>query len=142
MKKLTSAGAMMLALTLVLAMGCATTGEKMSDEDLVRQQIDRWAAGLIEEDMDLFLSTISDSFSTAMAPDKQTLADFIGQAINAGYMDGAEVSLEDAHFVFDGGVCSVYPIDLISMAGSVSVELIFSKEEGQWLISGMEVDGL
>lgn len=142
MKTVVGFGGIPLALTLVLAAGCATMGTTLSDEELVRMQIDRWAQGLIEEDMDGFLSTISDSFATSMAPDKEALAGFISQAIDAGYLDGAEIDLQDAQFNFDGDLCSVYPIDLMSMAGSVSVELIFTKEAGQWMITGMEVDGL
>ncbi len=142
MKRNLRIGGVLAALLLVVSVGCATSGQKLSDEELVRLQLDQWIAGLVEQDMDVFLATISESFSAPQAPDKQALGDFISQAIDAGYLDDAEVSLEDAQFAMEENECSVYPIDLMSMAGSVSVELIFVKEDGQWLIGGMEVDGL
>jgi hypothetical protein len=40
------------------------------------------------------------------------------------------------------GKCTVYPVDLSGAAGSVASELTLAKEEGGWLVVGMEVDGL
>lgn len=126
----------------VILLGCVTAGKKLSDKELIQQTIDQWGTGLIEKDLDKFLSTISESFSSSQASDKATLASFIEQAIDAGYIDDAQFSREDAQYTIEGSSCTVYPIDLSSSAGSVSVELKLTCENGQWLISGMEVDGL
>ncbi len=142
MKTALSLGGLSLVLALVLTSGCATTGPAMSDEELVQKQLGVWSQGLVEQNMEMFLSTISESFSAAQAPDKKALADFIQQAIDAGYLEGAEVSAQDAQYTMGEGVCSVYPLDLMSVAGNVAVELTFTKEDGQWLVTGMEVDGL
>jgi len=133
-----------VGLYVLAAAGCQTTGKGMSDEEMVDANMRLWAQGLIEHDLEKFLSVISENFSSPQAPDKKTLADFIEQAIDAGYLDDAEASFDDAKLNMDkeAGVCSVYPVDLMSAAGSVSVELIFSKEDKNWLLTGMEVDGL
>ena len=122
--------------------GCATTGQGMTDEELINLTLDQWAAGLVEQDIEKFQATISESFSSPQAPDKKTLGDFIQQAMDAGYIDEAEVIRDDAQFTITDNTCSVYPIDLMSVAGSVAVELKLTKENGQWLVTGMEVDGI
>ena len=142
MKKTVLLGVMALALTAAFVTGCATGGKALTDEELVRLQLDQWSQGLIEHDMDKFLATISENFSARQAPDKATLAGFIEQAIEAGYIEEAEVSLEDAQFTIENDVCGVYPVDLMSVAGSVSVELTFTKEDDKWLVTGMDVDGI
>ncbi len=142
MKKTVLMSVMALALVSAIVTGCATSGPALSDEELVKLQLDKWSQGLIEQDMEKFLSTVSENFSARQAPDKETLGGFIEQAIEAGYLEEAEVSLEDAQFTIENGVCSVYPVDLMSMAGSVAVELTFTKEEGGWLVTGMDVDGI
>ena len=142
MKKTVVMGVMVLALTSAFVTGCATGGKALTDEELVRLQLDQWSQGLIAHDMEKFLATISENFSARQAPDKETLAGFIEQAIEAGYIEEAEVSLEDAQFTIENGVCSVYPVDLMSVAGSVSVELTFTKEDDKWLVTGMDVDGI
>ncbi len=113
-----------------------------SDEDLIQQTLDQWALGLTERDMDKFLATISESFSAGPADSKESLANFIRQGIDAGYLDGAEVSREDAQYTMEEALCKVYPVDLMSNAGAVSVEVVLKKENGKWLVSGLEVDGM
>ena len=142
MKKTVVMGVIALALTAALVTGCATGGPTLSDEEMVELQLEQWSQGLVEHDMDKFLGTISESFSARQAPDKETLAGFIEQAIDAGYIEEAEVVTEDAQFTIENGVCSVYPVDLMSIAGSVAVELTFTKEDGTWLVTGMDVDGI
>ena len=131
-----------LSATAVLFAGCATTGKGPSDEERIQMTLDQWSAGLVEQDMEKFMATISESFKAGPAESKEALAEFIRQGIEAGYLDGAEVSREEAQYTLEESSCSVYPVDLMSNAGSVSVELLLTKEEGGWLVSGMEVDGL
>ena len=142
MKKTVSTAIVALALCATIITGCATGGSKLTDEEMIQLQLDKWSQGLIEQDMDIFLATISENFSARQAPDKETLAGFIEQGIEAGYLEEAEVFLEDAQFTIENNLCSVYPVDLMSMAGSVAVELTFTKEDGNWLVTGMDIDGL
>ena len=142
MKKNVLFSIMFALLAVLVVTGCATGGKGLSDEELVKLQLDKWSQGLIEKDMDKFLSTISENFSARQAENKETLGGFIEQAIEAGYLEEAEVSTEDAQFTIENGVCSVYPVDLASMAGSVAVELTFTKEDAGWMVTGMDVDGI
>ena len=127
---------------LVLTSGCASLGKGPSDEELIQQTLDQWSAGLVEKDVDKLAATISENFSAREADTKEELIDFIRQGIDAGYFEDAEVTREDAEYTIEEGKCDVYPVDLSSSMGSVSVGIILSKEDGKWLVSGLEVDGM
>jgi hypothetical protein len=132
------AGALLLALGLA---GCATT-KGPSDEELIQQTLDAWAKTLVAKDVDSFMANFSEKFTSSQAEDKQTLANFIKEAVESGYLDDAKVSFENAQRAMKDGKCTVYPVDLSGAAGSVASELTLAKEEGGWLVVGMEVDGL
>ncbi|MCK5863021.1 MAG: hypothetical protein KAH38_11080 [Candidatus Hydrogenedentes bacterium] len=142
MKKTVLMSVAVLSMTAMLVTGCVTSGPSLSDEELVQLKVEQWSQGLIENDLDKFLATISESFSSRQADDKAELGGFIEEAIEAGYLEEAEVFLEDAQFTIEEGVCSVYPIDLMSSAGSVAIELTFIQEKGDWFVADMGIDGL
>ncbi len=129
-----------LLLTLGLA-GCATT-KGPSDEVLIQQTLDAWAKTLVAKDVDSFMKNFSEKFTSSQAADKSTLANFIKEAIDSGYLDDAKVSFDNAKRALKDGKCTVYPVDLSGTAGSVASELTLAKEDGKWLVVGMEVDGL
>ncbi len=132
--------AVALAITLGTA-GCATA-KGPSDEELVQQTLDAWAKTLVAKDLDGFMKTFSEKFTSSQAADKETLANFIKEAIDSGYLDDAKVAFENAKRELKNGKCTVYPVDLSGAAGSVAAELTLAREEGKWLVVGMEVDGL
>ena len=121
--------------------GCATT-KGPSDEVLIQQTLDTWAKTLVAKNVDSFMATFSEKFTSSQAADKETLANFIKEAVESGYLDDAKVSFDNAQRTLKDGKCTVYPVDLSGAAGAVSSELILAKEEGKWLVVGMEVDGL
>jgi len=125
----------------VALVGCATMGGK-SDEELIAETMETFKAGLLEQDVDKVMMVISENFENDQAPDKAAVGDFFGQAIDAGYLEGAEIDLTNAEVTIDGEMATAYPIDLSSLIGSVSVELMMTKEEGQWLVTGLVIDGL
>lgn len=131
-----------LASVLAVFAGCASLGKGASDEELIQQTLDQWTAGLVEKDMDKFAATISENFKARESDTKEDLVNFVQQGIDSGYFEDAAVSREDAEYVMEEGKCDVYPIDLSSSMGSVSVGVILTKEEGKWLVSSLEVDGM
>jgi len=134
--------AISLTAVLVLTAGCASLGKGPTDEELIQQTLDQWSAGLVEKDVDKLAATISENFSAQEADTKEELIEFIRQGIDAGYFEDAEVSREDAEYTMEEGKCDVYPVDLSSSMGSVSVGIILSKEDSKWLVTGLEVDGM
>ena len=135
--------ALTLAIVLFAAVvtGCATTS-KPTDDEMIQTTIAAWSAGLTEKNVEKFLTSISEDFASDQAEDKATLGDFIKDAIDSGYLEEGEITLTDAQYKKEGDTCTVYPVDLASAAGSVSVELVLTKKDGNWLITAMSVDGL
>ncbi len=121
--------------------GCATT-KGPSDEVRIQQTLDTWAKTLVAKNVDSFMTTFSEKFTSSQAADKATLANFIKEAVASGYLDDAKVSFDNAQRTIKGGKCTVYPVDLSGTAGSVACELTLAKDEGKWLVVGMEVEGL
>ena len=127
---------------MVMVAGCATTPEGPTDEELIQQTLDQFSAAIIEKDIDKLGAILSEKFSAPEEESKQDFLDFMQSAIDSGYLDDAEVSREDAQQTMGEGTCDVYPVDLMSSAGSVSVELHLTKEDGGWLITSLDVDGM
>ena len=133
-----------LVSVLVVAGGCAGLGGP-SDEELISAVVEKWAAAMVKPDVDVVLETYSENFSHYEVPDKASLEEFLNQAVEMGYLEDAEVYLEDAETEIDpeAGTAMVYPIDLSSSAGYVTIELNLAKEEDAgWLITGMDIEGL
>ena len=127
---------------MVMVAGCVTTPEGPTDEELIQQTLDQFSAAIIEKDIDKLGAILSEKFSAPEGESKQDFLDFMQSAIDSGYLDDAEVSREDAQQTMGEGTCDVYPVDLMSSAGSVSVELHLTKEDGGWLITSLDVDGM
>jgi len=57
-----------------------------------------------------------------------------------GYLDDAESSLEETEVKIEEGVATVYPVELTAAFGSSTIELTLKKENGKWMVTGMEVE--
>jgi len=116
--------------------------EAPTDEKGIAGALERWKDVLIAQDVDKILAGVSEHFTSYDAPDKDALREFVENSIAMGYLDDAEVFLEDAETEIDGSTATVYPIDLSTAAGDVTIEFTLTKEEGGWLLTGMEIEGL
>lgn len=127
----------------IMCFGCATTGVRMSDEDMIVDTVTRMKAALEELDIDLLMATFSDDFYHPEVGGKEEGRDLLQMAIDAGYADDGEVYLDDMEIVIrDDGTATVYPIDLAGPPGSVSVELVLQKEADGWYITTIHPDGM
>lgn len=137
------AGFVLVVLSVVvMVVGCATTPEGPTDEEMIQQTLDHFSVAIIEKDIEKLGAIVSEKFTTPEANSKQEFLDFVQSAIDSGYLDDAQVSREDAQHTMGEGTCDVYPVDLMGSAGSVSVELHLTKEDAGWLITGLDVDGM
>ena len=57
-----------------------------------------------------------------------------------GYMDGAEVDLENAETTIEGDKAEVSGVELILDSGQMMLDLTLQKEKGSWLIVGLETE--
>ncbi|HOQ91267.1 MAG TPA: hypothetical protein PLO53_14180 [Candidatus Hydrogenedentes bacterium] len=135
-----------IALTAIAAVlafaGCAGL-KGPSDLDLVKQTCDAWGKALAAKDVQGVLATMSEDFASSQVASREALGELLQDAIDSGYLEEAEVSFTQTQYTAEqDGTYTVYPVDLSSAAGAVSAELKLKKVGKNWLICGLEVDGL
>ncbi len=135
-------------LALGLTVGCATnySGKGPSDEDSIAALLKSWEAGILAADADKILATYSEKFAHTgydySAPNKAALREFLLGGIDEGNFDDVELDFEYAETEIEGGEATIFPIDYTIAEGSISIELTAKKEDGAWLITDMEIEGL
>ena len=146
MKKSTVLQSVVGVMVAMMAIGCATGGGGASDEDQIQALLGAWEKACVAADTDAVMATISDSFAHKgyeyEAADKAGLAEFLDYAVDEGYLDGVEISFEDADVEIDGDSATIYPIDFLNDVGGATVELVAKKEKGGWKFADMIIEGL
>lgn len=127
----------------LLVSGCAIFGERMSDEDMIRQTVATMKTALEAKDIGTLMTVFSEEFHHPEVGGKEEGRAMLQMAVDAGYADDGEVFTEDMEInILEDGTATVYPIDLSGPPGSVSVELVLKKEEAGWLITTVNPDGI
>ncbi|NIA13744.1 MAG: hypothetical protein GWP08_06650 [Nitrospiraceae bacterium] len=146
MKKSTVLQGVVGVVIAMMAVGCATCGGGASDEEQIQALLAKWEQACVAADMDQLMATISDDFAHKgyeyEAADKEELAAFIEYSIDEGYLDGVEISFEDADVEIDGDTATIYPIDFLNDVGAATVELVAKKEKGGWIFVDMIIEGI
>lgn len=122
-----------LAIVVSLASGCATLGKK-SPEEMVRMQLESWREALLAHDVDQLMTYYSEDFTSDQSGSKEDVREFIQGAIDAGYIDNAEVILENTVITVEGDQAVATPIELRGPMDGVAIKLEFVHEEDGWLI--------
>ncbi len=133
------------AMVIALAMGCATSGGGASDAEQIASLVKKWEVACLAADLDGIMATYSDSFSNDGdygVADKEELAEYIEGSIDEGNFEDLELYMDDAETEIDATTASVYPIDFINDQGTVTIELMLTKEKGGWAITDMALEGL
>lgn len=125
----------------VLVTSCATMSE--SDKDQIAAVLNAWKAGFEAGDIDAIMLPVSEDFTHWEWTTKDTLRAFIQGALDQGELDNAEIDLQYAEYTKnDDGTWTVYPIELMAVFGSATIEGTFKEEDGVWKMVGMEVEGI
>ncbi len=153
MKRILISSVVVVSMVAMLSvLGCAGMGKGPSDEELIRATIDKVKAALEAKNIDMLLQTFADDFEHPEVGGKEEARQMMQLGLESGYADEGKVDLSNMQIkINNDGTASAYPIDLSSVAGSVSVELILKKyettnEKGKkvpaWLVKTINVDGL
>lgn len=145
MNRTTLAKILVVVLGTAFATGCSLMSKGPTDEELVQGAVNAWKDGLLNKDVEAVMKTISEDFYHPDGGDKEGLRHFLQQAMDSGYFDDAEVDVAGAakpQIDKKKGEAIVYPLVLSSPKGSVTVELTLKKEDKNWLIALMDVEGL
>jgi hypothetical protein len=132
-----------MALCAVLAAGCATT-QKVSDEEMIQTTLSKVKDALEKKDIELLMATFSESFQDPRVGDKMAAKALLEQGLNSGYADNGEVRIDKVVITLgeDKKTATVYPLDLSSSAGAISVELVLAKEKDGWFVTAVNADGV
>jgi len=101
-----------------------------------------WGDALAAQDLEKIMACFADDFEHYEYGDKAGIRDFIGQAMDMGYLEDLEVSVDDAEAEVDGDEVIVYPVELMGAFGSITFELVFEERNGEMKITGMDASGL
>ncbi len=153
MKRILISSALVMSLVAMLSvMGCAGMGKGPSDEELIRATIDKVKTALEAKNIDMLMETFAEDFEHPEVGGKAEAKQMLQLGLESGYADEGKVDLSNMQIkINDDGTVSAYPIDLSSVAGSVSVELVLKKyevtnEKGKkvpaWLVKTVNPDGL
>lgn len=137
----------LLGITVLLAAGgCATTGSGVSDEDQIGAVLGQWKEGILAKDADKIMATYSENFAhdgyDYQGKDKAGLREFIESGIDEGRFDDVELKMEYTDIAIEEDTATVYPIDYTIWEGTVTIELILTKEDAGWLITDMAIEGM
>lgn len=101
-----------------------------------------FAETLKTQDIEKIGACFADDFEHYEYGDKEGIKDFLGQAVDMGYLEDLEVNLDDAEAEADGEEIVVYPVEIMGAFGSVTLELVFKDKAGEMKISGMDASGI
>lgn len=140
-KKNVIAKTCVMIMVLGLMAGCASMGGP-KDEDLIAKRVEAFNKALIAKSADDMVANFSEAFSHPEAGDKAGARDFLQQAVDAGYLDDAEVDMANAQTKLEGDTATIYPIVVSSSAGSATLGLTLKKEGKNWMITMMDIEGV
>jgi len=129
-----------MVLGVILACGCATTTKGPSDQELIEAN----TAGCIKAaeagDIEKLLTYYSDDFSHYEFGDKDGFKTFLLDAKDMGYIDGIEIDNSNAQTTIEGDKATVSSVSVSGGFGSTNIDFELVKEDGDWKISGMDLD--
>lgn len=124
------------------ATAAAEPAAAASDEDRIKATVAAMKKALEDLDLDALMETFSEKFHHPEVGGKEEAKYMLQMGIDMGYADDGEVYTDDMEIEIDGDEATVYPIELSSPAGSISVELVLAHEGDKWLITTVNPDGL
>lgn len=134
----------LVCMTILLSltfMGCQTA-KKVSPEEAVNAQVNKFAQALKAKDIDTVMTLFSEKFEHYEWGDKAGAKEFLQQAADVGYLDSLEVDLSKMQIKVEGSTATAYPIEVTGNFGSTTVELVFTNENGNWLITGVDASDI
>lgn len=118
--------------------GCATTSKGLTEEEIITQRIVEGIEAIKAKDDAKFAASVSESFYSPIIGDREDLLAFIKNADSTGFLDGLEVDLSEAVIEIEGDKGSVSPIWASGAFGNLNLSFEGAKENGVWMITGLD----
>jgi hypothetical protein len=123
-----------------------SAGEAQSNAEFeasVKQALVDFKVGMETKDIDTLMAPISANFDHYEWGDKEMFQMFLEDTMAQGDLDNAEVEFGNAEISMEGDKAIVYPVEMLAVFGSVTIEFTIKKEDdGVWRVTGLEVEGI
>jgi len=126
----------------LLAVGCATGGGGVSDEEQIMADLIAGKEALLAKDLDALRAMMSDDWYHPEVGGPDAAMDLLQQGIDMGYADDVEINLDDVEITVEGNKSTAYPIVVSVPMGSVTIEIEGEKVDGKWLCTGGNAEGI
>ncbi len=113
-----------------------------SPEEAILGQTIVYFNKLVNKDLDGAMAGISDKFEHSEYGSKAKVKAFLEEAKQAGYLDDLRLIMDYAEVKFEGDKAVVYPVDVESSFGSITLELTCTKEGDTWKLTTMDIFGI
>lgn len=124
-----------MALAMIAMVGCGGGGSKVSDDQLIKQQIDQAMAALQAQDIDGMTANYADDFKSDQGGGKAEMVEFLKGAKEQGFLDGIKVDSSKLVIAVDGTKATAKPINLEGAFGALTIEFNLEKRDGKWLVT-------
>jgi len=121
------------------AQPCAAAADP---EAAIMEQVMVFLNKLAAKDLDGALAAVAEDFEHYDFRTKADLRAFLDDAIAAGYLDDIEIQTEDTEVKIDGDKAVVYPIDIVGMFGTVTLELVGEMRDSQYMLTTIDAFGI
>ena len=134
------------ALAAAAAVGPTGAVEGAADggvEAEIMKSLELFKTGMESKKIESLQAMVSENFSHYEFGNKAGLLAFVRSSLSTGDLDEAEIDLEYAKIQIDGDTATVYPVDMMAMFGSATVEFKLKKEDdGVWRTIAMAIEGI
>ena len=122
------------------AQACAAPA--VSPQEAIMERVMLFLNKLAEKDLDGAMAAVADDFEHYDFRTKADLRAFLEDAIATGYLDDIEIQTEDTEVKIDGDKATVYPVDIVGMFGTVTLELVGEMRDGKYMLTTMDAFGI
>ena len=119
--------------------GCQLFGGA-SDETLVAETLSSFQESLLARDVDGIMALYSENYSDAQGTTKSAVRTFLSTMSGSAGPSGLQLTIDEVQIVInDDGTATANPVKLAAQGFNINASLVFTKEEGAWLISSMQM---
>jgi ketosteroid isomerase-like protein len=120
---------------LFMAAGCAILPWWPKDEELIADLLADWKQALLAEDLDGLMALYSEDFEHERWGDKAGMEAFLQQVFAMGFLQDAQIDVENAAIAVEGDAATASNIVLQGDFGTYDTSMQLRKEEGTWRIA-------
>ena len=138
----TPAAACPLAGTPACPMAAQPCAAAVDPETAIMERVMVFLNKLAAKDLDGSMAAVADDFEHYDFRTKDDLRAFLDDAIATGYLDDIEIQTEDTEVEIDGDEAVVYPVDIVGMFGTVTLELVGEMRDGEYMLTTIDAFGI